>query len=153
MNASKVIIGITAFAIMAGTAFAVVQIKSRQRLGNPGVKVGPIAICDERGKTVSSVGVLLPEAAAGFSSQTLPITDQELTGLPKDTVFGRRLYSSRDGLQIQNSVILMGADRTSLHEPEFCLPSQGWTVDQKSRAVIGLEKPSAHRLPVQKWTL
>ena len=26
----------------------------------------------------------------------------------------------------------MGMDRTSIHKPEFCLPGQGWRIDQKT---------------------
>ena len=26
----------------------------------------------------------------------------------------------------------MGADRTSIHKPDYCLPGQGWTIKDKS---------------------
>jgi hypothetical protein len=74
----------------------------------------------------------MPERVPGYTSKFASITEHELEVLPLDTNFGRRSYATTDGsFTAQASVVLMGTDRTSIHQPEFCLNSQGWTIQQK----------------------
>jgi hypothetical protein len=48
----------------------------------------------------------------------------------------------------------MGADRTSIHKPDFCLPGQGWTINEKTVVNIPVTDGAQHyQLPVAKWTV
>jgi ferredoxin len=82
-----------------------------------------------------------------------PITDFEISTLPKDTTFGRRVYEGAGNAYLQISVILMGIDRTSIHRPEVCLPGQGWQILRSETDVLHLSRPKSWDLPVQKLTL
>jgi len=44
----------------------------------------------------------------------------------------------------------MGADRTSIHKPDYCLPGQGWHIDEKNAAAIPLAGTD-YQLPVSRW--
>lgn len=73
--------------------------------------------------------------------------------LPKDTTYGKRVYKTPDGFRIWANVILMGADRTSIHKPDYCLPGQGWIVDDRRKEEINIliDQPHPYQLPVMKW--
>jgi hypothetical protein len=77
------------------------------------------------------------------------VTDEELRGLPEDTTFGRRLYAGK-GLRVQLGVVLMGRDHTSIHQPQYCLKAQDWTVTNTERIVLHLERPAACDIPAIK---
>ena len=96
--------------------------------------------------------VLLPEVVDGVKSELAPITDVEVSGLPKDTTFGRRRYMVGDNFEPLVSAVLMGADRTSIHDPHFCLPGAGWTIDQTERVLLPIKRPYSYNLPVIKVT-
>jgi exosortase len=59
----------------------------------------------------------------------------ELTILPPDTGFSRKLYLDLDhpGQNVLLSIVLSGRDRTSIHRPELCLVGQGWSIDGSGR--------------------
>lgn len=127
--------------------------KSRQGLLEPGVKVGPVSVIGETGKEVASQGVLIPEKVLdGVSSFNGPIANVELTGLPLDTTFGRRLFMFPDGFACQISVLLMGNDRTSIHQPQFCLVGQGWNITNTEQVSLRIDRPKPYDLPVMKLT-
>src|SRR5450759_5220275 len=71
--------------------------------------------------------------------------------LPKDTSYAGRLYTATNGLQINSTIILMGADRTSIHKPDYCLPGQGWSINEKTVVNIPVAGPQNYQLPVAKW--
>jgi hypothetical protein len=75
-----------------------------------------------------------------------------LDTLPKDTTFGRRLYQLPDGFQAMINVVLMGTDRTSIHQPQFCLVAQDWIIDQTERVRLPIDRPYAYELPAVKLT-
>jgi exosortase len=54
--------------------------------------------------------------------------------LPPDTGFSRKLYLNLDdpSQHVLLSIVLSGRDRTSIHRPELCVVSQGWTIDRTS---------------------
>ncbi len=138
---------------MAFASMGVLYLRDHQRLGLPGVRVGRENIYDSRGKILSETGVILPETVAGLKSTASPITDFELSLLPKDTTFGRRVYSGPDNFLCQLSVVLMGTDRTSIHRPEQCLPGQGWQIQSREIDQVHFDRPAAFDLPVQKLSL
>ncbi len=144
---------VAALLIIALGGAGLVYFRAHQKLGAPGVKVVNVELRDENGKVVTKKGVPLPEKVLEYHSEPLPITTQLLQTLPGDTTYGRRLYSAGDGFGASANVVLMGADRTSIHKPEFCLPSGGWNIDKKEADTIRIESPSPYDLPVMKWTV
>jgi hypothetical protein len=72
--------------------------------------------------------------------------------LPKDTSFGQRRYKAQDGFVLDLRVVLMGADRTSMHKPQICLPGQGWHIDDLASAEtkVRVDRPQSYDLPVVK---
>ena len=134
---TKLIASVVALAMMAGSGVFLVRLKTTQKLGRPGVKLE------------------LPAQAAGFTSEPVAVTDLEVATLPRDTTFGRRMYSQvRDGLtnQVMLGIVLMGADRTSLHKPQFCLVGQGWRIDKTEPITVPIDRPHPYALPVMQLT-
>ncbi len=123
-----------------------------QKLGEPGVKVVDEPIYDEKGNRAATNSAFLPERVLDYSSELVPITRLELGWLPKDTTYGRRYYRSPDGLEMLISVVLMGADRTSIHKPQYCLPGQGWNINSSESGItsVRIERPQPYDLPVMK---
>jgi len=147
MNKQKVILLVVALALMGGGAAVLARIKTHQHLGNPGVTFeafgdGP------RGR------VLLPESVLNYESEEVPQTPLVTNTLPADTSFGQRRYVNRedpnDGLVL--SVVLMGADRTSIHKPQFCIEGAGWKIDTTAskETKIPIQRPQPYELPVIK---
>ena len=56
-------------------------------------------------------------------------------------------------LDVSTTIILMGADRTSIHRPDYCLPGQGWSIDQKTAVNIPIDGGHPYELPVMKWVI
>jgi hypothetical protein len=139
--------------LLAGTSGVLAYLRSNQRLGRPAVRVGLQPTYDGEGSVVATNSVDLPERVLDMDSSTAPMTRKELEMLPKDTTFGRRVYRAPDGFQIACNVILMGSDRTSIHKPEYCLPGQGWLIDERAKEQVGIpiDRPHPYQLPVMKW--
>jgi hypothetical protein len=152
MNASKWVLFGTALAMMAATAGYLEKVRHTHRLGPPGVRVGPRAIYGEKGDVVATTSVQLPESVLGGKGESLPITQPELDTLPKDTTFGRRLYHFPDGFRAMINVVLMGTDRTSIHQPQFCLVGQNWIIDATERVRLHVDRPYPYDLPAMKLT-
>ena len=146
MNRQKIFILITVLALIGIAAGLLLRVSGGQKLGPPGVKTRPLA-------GTGNLEVLLPEQVAGFTSQPMEVSATVRDYLPKDTSFGQRVYQSADGLWVQVYVVLMGTDRTSIHKPQVCLPSQGLTIDKTEVTPIQIEQPQHYDLPVVKLTL
>jgi len=84
----------------------------------------------------------------GFEWIGIPasMSEAERELLPADTGFGRRLYVGLDGSQVLLSLVLSGADRSSIHRPELCLVGQGWEVE--SSRVASFELGGGRTLPM-----
>ncbi len=136
---------ILAVLIMALGAGLLAGSKKHQKLGKPGVKL-------TQPSAGEAVVVHLPERVLSYTSSEVPPTQIELDTLPKDTTFGRRVYTAPDGFQLQMTVVLMGTDRTSIHKPEYCLTSQGWTITQQESTTIPIARPHPYALPVRKFS-
>jgi hypothetical protein len=143
-----VVIGV-ALGMMAATAGWLTELRNRVNLGDPGVKVEPAALYRKEGGLVSPRCVVLPTNVPGFESAPSAITEEELGGLPEDTTFGRRLYAG-NGLRVQLGVVLMGRDHTSIHQPQYCLKAQDWTVTNSERIVLHVSRPFAYDVPAIK---
>ena len=145
----RILLGVILGLIGLASVF-LARFESRRTLGKPGVKVGPLTLFDPAGNPVAKSGVLLPEAVDTYRSRPLPVTTMELNGLPKDTTFGKRIYRAPDGFEVQLNVVLMGTDRTSIHQPQYCLVGQGWTVDRTEDVRLKLGKPRPYELGAKK---
>lgn len=129
---------------MATGAALLSYLHAHQKLGAPAVRT----MAQENSDRLK---IVLPERVLDYASDELPITEQELDILPKDTSLGRRRYRGSEGSVTDVSVVLMGTDRTSMHRPEFCLSGQGWVIDDvKSReTLIHMDKPISYDLPAK----
>src|SRR5258708_5561861 len=145
MNKQKWVLLSAGLLLMAGTGVLLSQLHAHQRLGPPGVKTSPI-----EGST--RLQVELPDRVLDYESQAVPVDKVTLGVLPEDTSFGQRVYGSRGGTQVLVNVVLMGADRTSLHKPQFCLEGAGWRIDEGGTAEtkVHIERPMPYDLPVVK---
>lgn len=145
MNRNKWILTVLTVLLIGSTAVLLARIKSIQRLGEPGVKTHPIA-------GSQNLEVVLPETALDYTSEVIPQVDIVTNTLPKDTSYGQRRYTAPDKSWISANVVLMGADRGSLHKPQFCLTGAGWTITRTEIVPITIDKPAPYELPVIKLT-
>ena len=146
MSRQKWIFLIVAFLMMGGTAGVLAHLKTNQKLGLPGVKTTP------RPDSLNPE-VALPEHVLDFTSERTEQDTNVVHYLPDDTCFGGRRYFAPDGSWVQASVVLMGADRTSIHKPKYCLPGHGWRIDSETKVSIPLDDPQSSQLPVMKWLM
>jgi len=145
MNKQKWIMFATVLVLIGASAAVLAQFKANQKLGQPGVKTSPIA-------GSRNLRVDLPESLPGYKSEEVETPAIVMETLPKDTSYGQRRYQAADGFQAVLNVVLMGADRTSLHKPQFCLKGAGWTIDRTEMTTVPIERPHHYALPVIKLT-
>jgi hypothetical protein len=132
--------------LIGGTAWALTVLKANQRLGAPGLKA--VAIPGQ-----VNVQLALPEAVLDFTSTNMPEPETVKSYLPKDTSYIGRRYFGTNGFWADGTVILMGADRTSIHRPDYCLPGQGWQIRDKAEVKLSIPGKPAYELPVKKWII
>jgi hypothetical protein len=146
MNAArqKIFLSVLTLLLLAGTAAALTWLKAHQRLGAPGLVATPVP-----GSVMMKLE--LPERVLDFTSTNLPEPEVVLGYLPKDTSFVSRRYVAADGAWAMANVILMGADRTSIHRPDYCLPGQGWQIRDKAEVKLNIAGAHPYELPVMKW--
>ncbi|HEY1789575.1 MAG TPA: exosortase-associated EpsI family protein [Verrucomicrobiae bacterium] len=135
-----------AVVLMAGTAAALTWLRANQKLGAPGIKATAIP-GDVR------MNIDLPARVSDFTSTNVPEPQIAIDYFPPDTSYAERLYYDPDGLRIQSTAILMGADRTSIHRPEYCLPGQGWNIDKKEIVTLPIDDNPNYQLQVARWNL
>lgn len=152
MKLRKWILFGVALGMIAGTMVYLAKFRGTLRLGTPGVRVGDVPVYDTNGVVLARQSVLLPKTILGASSTDEPMTDAERDGLPKDTTFGRRRYLLDKDFAPIIGVVLMGTDRTSIHQPQYCLVGQGWTIDQTEHVPLHMERPYPYDLPTIKLT-
>ena len=142
----KWLLFLTSLALIGGTAGALVWLREHQRLGEPGLRAVTVP-----GSVVLKLA--LPEKVLDFTSTNVSTAQVVVDYLPKDTSFAQRYYSAPDGAWAMANVILMGADRTSIHRPEYCLPGQGWQIRDQREVKLQIAGETPYELPVQKWTI
>jgi hypothetical protein len=150
-----------ALGVMAVTAGFLVSWRSLQQLGEPGVKLAaePLPVVERQpGGTNRVVGSLtnqvhLPAQVLDYGSEILPLQSIVYDYLPQDTTYGQRIYQASDGFQIQNMVVLMGSDRTSIHQPQYCLTGSGWTIHDAQKTLVRLDRPHPYDLPVMRMRM
>jgi hypothetical protein len=139
-----------ALALMAGAGVLLARMQTAQRLGPPGVKLEAREVFNDSGKVFATNAVYFPPDLPGYRSTNPPISQVEIDWLPKDTTFGRATYLSSNGFQATMNAVLMGADRTSIHKPEYCLVGQGFHVDSQQEGTIRIQEPVPYDLPILK---
>lgn len=132
--------------LIGGAAWALTALKANQRLGAPGLKT--VAIPGQ-----VNVQLALPETVLNFTSTNMPEPETVKSYLPKDTSYIGRRYFGTNGFWADGTVILMGADRTSIHRPDYCLPGQGWQIRDKAEVKLTIPGQPAYAMPVQKWII
>lgn len=153
MRTNKWVVFAVALGMMAATAGWLKEFRGRHLLGPPGVRVERVPIYDDKNRLVSTQSVVLPANVLGIPSRPIPITTTELGALPRDTTFGRRFYRAPgDDFAVQISVVLMGTDHTSIHQPQYCLYAQDWSITANEQLDLRMERPVAYDLPVRKIT-
>ena len=143
MTRQKQIILATVMALLAVTAIFLSGFRNYQKLGKPGVVTRPIP-------GSNNLEVVLPEQVLDYHSESVEQSPVVVETLPKDTSFGQRLYHGPDGSWIQVNVVLMGADRTSMHKPQICMPGGGISIDRTEIISIPIKQPQAYDLSVIK---
>jgi len=154
MNPRIAISTIAALVFVAAAAGSLRWLKERVRMGEPGVRIVGLPLLTEGGRLATSNSVSLPANLPGYRSQLDAIPELELSFLPPDTTFGRRSYHGGESLPpVMASVVLMGADRTSIHRPEYCMTGIGWQI--LSQTVRSIEVPgwAPGSLEVQRFDM
>jgi hypothetical protein len=144
MNRQERLIAVVVLSLIALGALAIHY--GKPRMGNPGLALEKASLTNELGKVVRNERVRFPEKPAGFRSIDAPITDNEVTNLPPDTVYGRKIYWDDAGFAAQISAVMMQTDRTSIHRPEVCITGQGWKILKKEIIDIPVPLPSPYVL-------
>jgi hypothetical protein len=130
--------------LIAGTVGALTWLRAHQKLGEPGIRAMRIS-------GSIRMNIDLPAQVLDFTSTNVPESEVELGYFPQDTSYARRLYQLPDGFWVSGTIILMGVDRTSIHQPKYCLPGQGWHIDEEQEVNLSIAGPPAYELPVMKW--
>ena len=151
MNKCKWLVLAAALGMMAATGASLAKVHQRLRLGPPGVRVGPEPLYDVLGQLVARQSVLLPDEVLGCRGTNIPVTQAELDDLPKDTTFGRKYYQ-KDNFAVVASVVLMGTDRTSIHDPHYCLEAADWQIEKTERVLLPMDRPYPYDLHALKLT-
>lgn len=149
-NRAAITMMVFGLAIIGISAFLLRGIDQNRELGKPGLVMTVGNVYDDKGRVISTNTIALPANVLGYTSIVARVTSGELSVLPDDTVFARRVYSDTNGFSLLNSVVMMGTDRTSIHKPQFCLTGQGWKVQSESEDEIQITGDISHRLPVWK---
>ncbi len=134
-----------ALMMMALAGAGIYQLQARQSLGRPGVLA-------EAQSGSQRWRIPLPARVAGMDSEELPVAPEEIAGLPPDTSFGKRLFRAADGSPLLLQVVLMGRDRTSIHQPQYCLTGQGFLIERTEEIRLALGPPAAREIPALKLT-
>lgn len=146
MKNRKLLVFIMVLALIGSGAGALTWLKKNQKLDSPGIQAAPIP-------GTIRMSFDLPERVLDFTSTKIAEDQTVLDLLPKDTSYAQRLYKMTNGFWVNANIILMGMDRTSIHKPEYCLPGQGWRIDQKATVDVPIEGPRPYHLKVAKWTV
>jgi hypothetical protein len=146
VKSQKWILFSVALVVIAAAAGLLQWITTHQKLGRPGIVAAAIP-----GSAQMTIG--LPERVLDYTSTNMPEPEVVLGYLPPDTSYAERIYTAPDGFQVMGTVVLMGADRTSIHKPDYCLPGQGWRIESKNVVNVPVGGARPYELPVAKWVI
>jgi len=158
MNRSVLKISFATIVVILVGALFLGTWQQRMRLGTPAVRVvnepvygiedGPEK--ERASFLVGSNSIYFPEQVLDLKSEPMPVTRKAYDWLPKDTTWGQRNYRADDGFSVQSMAVLMGKDRTSIHQAQYCVGSQGWEKFAEELMEIPMEKPVPYDLPVMR---
>ena len=118
-----------------------------------GLLVATLALTAWTGKvsgvSESGLAMVLPAELSGWRGASEPPSELERRGLPPDTEFERRRYWDAEGRELFVSIVLAGKHSQSIHRPETCLPSQGWSITDAHYETVALEAPAQGALTVR----
>lgn len=145
MTKQKLVLAAVALLMMGSASGLLVRLKANQKLGEPGVKTEPVA-------GSQNLRVVLPERVLDYTSEEVPQGEVVTNTLPPDTSYGQRVYTLTNGPWLMVNVVLMGADRTSIHKPQYCLEGAGLRIDHAAtvETTIPIARPHPYELPVIK---
>lgn len=152
MNTRAAAIFVVVLTLVSVSGGLLQHLEKSRRLGAAPLLLTGEAVLDEEGLLVSTNTVALPGRVLAYESRPAPITKVELEMLPRDTLYGRRVYQDGSGFQLMAGVVMMGMDRSSIHKPQYCLVGQGWQVLSEGEDAIKLSGAPAYELPVWKMT-
>ena len=153
-------VGGLALLLMLGTGAFLGTHHLRQKLSPPGVKLEPVPTwCS--GNTNKGIppfiantnSVFLPPAVLGLTSAVVNLDWSVYDYLPRDTTYGTRAYRGPDTDYLQLGVVLMRSDRTSLHQPEYCLTGAGFQIAKSEVMTVRVDRPYPYDLPVNRLML
>ena len=144
MKMRERILLVVGLVLIATTAVAVTHLQTHRRLGKPGVRAEAVPGSPR-------MHLNLVTNVPGYEFKEVPPSEMMTNALPKDTSFRQGSYMEAEG-PIQMFVVMMGSDRTSLHQPQYCLTGSGWTVeDSRSEMTkVRIMRPRPVDLPVTK---
>ena len=102
-------------------------------------------------RPVAGVEMNLPVIVGDFFGKAGSMNPAERGILPADTELVRRYYADTHGHEIECSIVLSGAEQRSIHRPEGCMTSQGWTILQQDSIPIPLA--SGHPMMARRLIL
>ena len=77
----------------------------------------------------------------GWQGKDVDVSPEEEIFLPEDTLFVKRFFSKPGTGEVYLVVVFSGKDRRSIHRPEVCYPSQGWSINNKTTCYIDVDHP------------
>jgi len=146
MKSQRIVVFVIVLALIGGSACALNWLRANQKLGAPGIKATSVP-----GSIKMEFD--LPAHILDYTSERVPEDKTVLDTLPGDTSYAQRRYTETNGFWVGANIVLMGMDRTSIHKPEFCLPGQGWRIDQKTTVNLPIQGTNPYQLRVAKWTI
>jgi len=129
--------------------------KTRLKLGPPGVRVVAEAMpgvevlpgATNRVFVAGTNSIPLPARVLEFTSQVRPVDKVVYDWLPKDTTYGQAALRGAGRLSGAQSRGPHGHDRTSMHQPQACLPGSGWRIESTEQFALEMDRPQPYRLP------
>ena len=131
----------TALALMAAAAVFLSWWSANQRLGRPGIQTTSAGEAGE-------LKIEFPQHVLDYVGEDRLIPDGIKDALPPDTTIAVRDYTATDEFWVRLMGVLMGTDRTSIHQPEFCLKASGFKIIGSELDVISIVGPNPYELPV-----
>jgi hypothetical protein len=153
MNMQTKAVLVAGLVMIAGTAGAIISLQATIKIAAPGVKLVPEPVYDEDGKLASSNRVFFPLQSLDYTFKGTPLARKVTDMCPPDTTYGQGHYIAPDGFSVQVSAVLMGADRTSLHKPYYCLQGTGWNIQKHEETTVPIPRPHSYLLPVNRLFL
>lgn len=99
----------------------------------------------------AGISMKLPYFTGMYYGVPQEVSEKEYFLLPEDTEFAKMLYTGPNFEQINVQIVLAGAEKRSIHRPEICLRSQGWTI--ATRTIIPITLDNGETMEVMQLLL